>query len=302
MTDPQLGDLMRRVPDQLDADAADRILGAALSSGDRRRHGRRLAVVGTGVSAAAVVAVAVAAAGLSGPGTAHDEPTAVASEPTAPLSSAAPTYARGSRDEVPGGPVIDTDRAIADDDALAAAVRALLPEGEIDNVQVAHVESRVSGHRADKTRDGRQVSLAYDGASVALTVQRWDGYAAVGVAGIGDADHLEDVLSRGDQLEQQVATTAREACAGAYTVSPPMQCTEDEGGWHRIARPSQGASAPDTYQELYVTFFTDDGWVITVDSYNTPAEKSGPPVADEPVLSVEESLAMVRSDRWFVAR
>lgn len=300
MTDPQLGDLMRRVPDELASDAADRILGAALADGVRRRRSRRLAVAGAGLSAAAVAAIAVA--GLSGADTAADEPTVVASSPTSPLPTVVATaYPRGSKDVVPGGPVIDTDRAIADDDALAAAVRDLLPEGEIDNVQVAHVESRISGHRADKTRDGRQVSLAYDGASVAVTVQRWDGYAAVGVAGIEDAANLRDALSREDQLEQQVATTAREACAGAYTVSPPMRCTEDDGGWHRVARPSQGASAPDTYQELYVTFFTDDGWVITVDSYNTPAEKSGPPVADDPVLSVEESLAMVRSDRWFVA-
>jgi hypothetical protein len=293
MTDPQLGDLLRRVPDDLDPAAADRILATALVDGSRRRRTRRLGVAGAGLSAASVVTVAVAATALGGSGATTKRPADVATDPATPLPSVvATTYPEGSGTEVPGGPVIETDRVLSDDAALLDAVRDLLPAGEVGDLEITRTASLTRGHLADRTRDGRQLSLSFDGAGVSVTLQRWDRYAAVG---------LEDPRS-GDfsDLDQMVATTAREACEGAYSVYPPMRCTEDAGGWHRVSRPSQGAAMPDSYQELYVTLFTDDGFVVTVDSYNTPAEKGGPPVADEPVLTVAESLAMVRSDRWFV--
>lgn len=304
MTDPQLGDLLRQAPDDLDPASAERILGAALSDGVRRRRGRRLAVAGAGLSAAAVAAVAVTAQAVGGgPGAATQDP-AVATEPPSPSPTmVATTYPRGSATEVPGGPEIETDRAIAGDAALLDAVRSLLSEGELADLEVSRTQSRISGHIADHTRDGRRLSFSFDGAGVEVTIQRWDGYAAVGVADlealVARDPEMVELIEEGHEPELRAATTAREACAGAYSVTPPLECTEDAAGWHRVSRPSQGAAMPDTYQELYVSLFTDDGYVVIVDSYNTPAEKGGPPVADEPVLSVAESLAMARSDRWF---
>lgn len=300
MTDTQLGDLMRRTTTDLDPAASARILDAALRDGARRRRGRRLAAAGAGLSTAAVVAVTVAAAGLAGPDPAADDSPEVAAttRPAAPSSppATAATYAPGSETEVPGGPVVPSERRIAADAALLDAARATLPDGVVEDLAVARTGSRVSGHVADRTRDGRRISLSFDGAGVSVTIQRWDGYAAVGVA------NMEEMVAEpGTEPVQRAALTAREACAGAYHAMPPLACAEDPGGWHRIDRPSQGAAMPETYQELYVVLFTDDGWAVTVDSYNTPAEKGGPPVAEEPVLSVAESLALARSADWFVA-
>lgn len=306
MTDTQLGNLLRQVPDELDPAAADRILHGALEDGARRRRGRRLAVAGAGLSTAAVVAAvaAVSALGVDGSGTSTDDPattTTTTTSPSSPSPTGAPSptvYPEGSRTQVPGGPVIETDRAVAEDPVLLAAARDLLPAGVASGLDVSHTWSSDPSHMADESRDGRAVSLSLDGASVTVTIQRWDGYAAVGVGNLEEMrDHPED----GFHPEQKAATTAREACAGSYQVMPPIDCTEDAGGWHRVDRPSQGAATPDTYKELFVQLYTDDGYVVTVDSYNTPAEKAGPPVADEPVLTVAESLSLARSDRWFVA-
>ncbi|QIG42179.1 hypothetical protein G5V58_04845 [Nocardioides anomalus] len=298
MTDTELGRLLRGLPDELGPAAADRLLSEAMADGARRRRGRRLLVAaGTAGSAAAVVAVAVAVTGLTAPRAAVDPAPAVAtSAPAVPVPTATPThYAEGSATEVPGGPVIATDRSVVDDASLRAALLDLLPADRVADLEVAHTWSSDPTHMADTTRNGRALTFSFAGGGASVTIQRWDGYAAVGIASPGDG--LASSLD-GD-LEQRVALTAREACQGAYRAFPPLDCTQDPGGWRSVSHPSQGADAPASHQELYVRLFTDDGYVITVDSYNTPGEKAGDVVADEPVLSLDASLALARSEAWF---
>ncbi|AIY16332.1 hypothetical protein GUY44_21255 [Pimelobacter simplex] len=297
MTDTELTELITRTCAGIDPASAvqDRILGDALADGRRQRR-RRRRLAATGWSTAAVVltvAGVTAAAGLlagSGPGEGGRE---VAVEPTtraaSPTPTAAPSYAPGT------GPTVATSRRVVADGVLAGVTRDLVPDDiALTGLEVEHVPSLVTGHESDHTRNGRRISFLLDGAGTSITVARWDSYAAVGVAGLGDG------LTPGEEpREQRVATTAREACAGAYSVYPPTRCTEVAGGWYSAGRPSQGAAMPDTHQELLVTYFTDDGYAVIVDSYNTPAEKSGGVVAPEPLLDEAQALAIATSPRWF---
>jgi hypothetical protein len=299
VTDTELGRLLRGLPDQLDPAAADRLLGAALADGSRRRRGRRLLVAaGTAGSAAAVAVVAVAVTGLTGaPAAVDPAPAATTSAPVVPTASPTPThYAEGSETEVPGGPVIPTDRSVAGDDVLRATLLDLLPADRVADLEVTHTWSSDPTHMADHTRNGRALTFRFDGGGASVVIQRWDGYAAVGIEPAPDGG-LPTTLDGG--LVQKVASTAREACQGAYRAFPPLECTQDPGGWRSVSHPSQGADAPASHRELYVRLFTDDGYVITVDSYNTPGEKVGDTVADEPVLSLDQSLALARSSAWF---
>lgn len=287
MTDTELTELITRTCAGIDPPEAavqDRILGDALADGRRqRRRRRRLAATGWSTAAVALTVVGVTGvAGLldgSGPGEGGRE---VAVEPTTRVSSptptTAPSYAPGT------GPTVATDRRVVADDALAGITRDLVPDDiALTGLEVEHVPSLVTGHESDHTRNGRRISFLLDGAGTSITVARWDSYAAVG-------------------FRQRVATTAREACAGAYSVFPPVRCTATGGGWYSAGRPSQGAAMPDTYQELVVTYFTDDGYAVSVDSYNTPGEKSGGVVAPEPLLDRAQALAIATSPRWFRAR
>ena len=56
---------------------------------------------------------------------------------------------------------------------------------------------------------------------------------------------------------------------------------------------------PDSSKELVVTLYTDDGWAIMVDSYNTPGEKAGGPLQELPPLDVARALEVAQSPRWF---
>ena len=288
MTDRGLTDLFQRATDRLDPASVDRILAESLGGGTRRRRRRHLAVTATvGVTAAAVTGLGVVLTG-GGTTTRGEDPLATQPAPSA-------SYAPGSETEVPGGPEIATDRAIVGDGELAAAVRDLAAgTGVVTGVEVEHVATAVVGHTADTTRDGRRIDFLLDGMGTSITIQRWDGYAAVGFANPTASDEAG--------LGQRVATTALEACAGAYQVFPPVTCRPVDGGAVSSGRPSQGASAPDTHKELLVTLFTDDGWAIQVDSYNTPGEKAGGPLRELPPLTVERSLQLLQSPRWFTAR
>ncbi|HVK29239.1 MAG TPA: hypothetical protein VM575_12920, partial [Nocardioides sp.] len=222
----------------------------------------------------------------------------VATQPGSPATtSTAPqdgptSYAPGSETEVPGGPEIPTERGIVGDARLVAAVQDLLAaDGAVSGAEVEHVSTGVTGHMADPTRDGRRVDVLLDGMGTSITIQRWDGYSAVGIAdpaATSDAD-----------LGQRVATTAIEACGGAYRAFPPIDCRAVDGGASSSGWPSQGAGMPDSYKELVVTLYTDDGWAIMVDSYNTPGEKAGGPLQELPPLDAARALQVAQSPRWF---
>ena len=126
-----------------------------------------------------------------------------------------------------------------------------------------------------------------------MTLQRWDGIAAVGTTLAVDPT---------GPAHEKIATTAAEACAGAYLTYPAIECRESPAGWYSVARPSQGDAMPDEFQELALALYTPDGYAVRVTSYNTPGEKVGPAVAEQPVLTEAESLALASSQRWFVPR
>ncbi|MQW75474.1 hypothetical protein GHK92_06285 [Nocardioides sp. dk4132] len=292
MTDLQLGDLLRQAPDDLDPATADRILEAALVSGTRRRRGRRLAMAGAALSSAAVVALAVSASGLVGTDPGPRGP-AVAGAPEPPPATTEPPDAPGPGEADTEGPVVPTDRAIADQPTLLAVTTDLLAgAGELSGLSVAaHETSNPS--RLGAPLEGRRVDFSLDGGGASVTLQRWDGIAAVGSTLAVDPT---------GPAREKIATTAAEACAGAYLTSPAIECRESPAGWYSMARPSQGDAMPDTFQELMVTLYTPDGYVVRIDSYNTPGEKVGPVVAEQPVLTEAESLALASSQRWFVPR
>jgi hypothetical protein len=296
MTDLQLGDLLRHAPDDLDPATADRILGAALVSGTRRRRGRRLALAGATLSSAAVLAVAVSASGLVG-GASEPQSTGAADSPEpGPVPQQELSASPVPGEPAASGPVIPTDRAIAPQPTLLDVTIDLLDgAGELSDVSsIPFPTSDPSLPRAP--RDGRRVDFLLDGGAASVTLQRWDGIAAVGstLAVHGDPAN--------GPAEEKVATTAAEACAGAYLTYPPIECRETPAGWYSVARPSQGDAMPDTFQELMVALYTSDGYVVRVGSFNSPGEKVGPVVDEQPVLTEAESLALASSPRWFVAR
>ena len=302
MTSTKLTDLMRQQAEELDPASSQRILNDALRGGARRRLRRHLVVGATAATVLAAIATGTGLAMSGGPSrTDNERPDVSATSP-----SAATAYDPGSETEVPDGPVIKTDRKIVGDAVLLAVTRGLLPaNGVVTDLDVAHIESSAPTHTADNTRNGRRASFKLDGAGASVTIQRWDGYAAVGV----DLDYLKQIAGPDGELErfdgsppQKVATTAREACAGSYQVSPAIECHESAEGWYSVGRPSQGAATPNTYQELSVQLYTDDGYVLRVNAYNSSGEKAGPLVAESPVLTVDESLTMARSPLWFVAK
>lgn len=300
MTDPDLTDLLQRAADPFDPSSTERILADGLRGGTRRRRHRHLAVtVGVGASAAAVAGLGVVLAG-GGDTVRGEDP--LATQPGSPAASATATgpsdgvtsYGPGSATEVPEGPEIPTDRGIVGDDRLAAVVQDLLgTEGTVTDIEVEHVSTAVVGHMADATRRGRRVSFLLDGMGTTITIQRWDGYAAVGVA--------DPLATSEDGLGQRVATTAAEACGGAYRSFPAIECTAVDGGAYEAGWPSQGAGMPDTHKELAVALYTDDGWFVHVDSYNTPGEKAGAPLQALPPLVEARSLEIAQSARWFTA-
>ncbi|WP_166392329.1 hypothetical protein [Nocardioides ochotonae] len=293
MTDQTLADLLRHAPDDLDPTTADRILGAAMTSGTRRRRGRHLAIAGAALSSAAVLALAVSASGVVG-GSDPSSPAVAGAPDPSPAVTSEPAATPDPGDADTRGPVIATDRAIADDAALRAGLTDLLAgAGELSGLSVAaHETSDPSTIGAPL--EGRRVGFLLDGGAASVVVQRWDGIAAVG-----------STLALGDPkgpAGEKVATTAAEACAGAYQTYPAIECREAPAGWYSVARPSQGDALPDSFQELTVALYTPDGYVVRVDSFNTPGEKVGPVVAEQPVLTEAESLALASSQRWFVAR
>lgn len=298
MTDPGLTDLLQRATDPFDPSSAERILADSLHEGVRRRRRRHLAVTATvGATAAAVAGLGVVLVG-GGDTVRGEDP--VATRPGSPAAtSTAPqdgptSYAPGSETEVPGGPEVPTDRDVVGDARLVAAVQELLASsGAVTGTDVEHVSTAVTGHMADTTREGRRVDFLLDGMGTSITIQRWDGYSAVGIA--------DPTATSEADLGQRVATTAMEACAGAYRVFPPVACTPVDGGAYEAGWPSQGAAVPDTHKELLVTLFTDDGWAIQVDSYNTPGEKAGGPLQELPPLDAARALEIAQSARWFTA-
>ena len=294
----ELSDLLQRGADRLDPLSGQRILDQAIARGASRRRRRRLAAGSSAFAITAVTCTGVVLTTGGGPGTAPsvvEDPAPATAPPAAPSASAEPSYAPGSDTQVPEGPVVVTDRKVVEDAALAAVTRDLLAaEGEVGDVTVEHVATSSPSHMADRTREGRRVSLTYDGAMASVTIERWDGYAAVGIEGMGPGVDPREA-------EQRAATTAREACGGSYKVFPAIRCQEAAEGWYSVMRPYQGDTMPATHQQLLVSLFTDDGYVVRVDSYNTAAEKAGAVVADDPVLTLAESLALARSPRWFRA-
>ena len=150
MTDQTLADLLRHAPDDLDPATADRILGAAMVSGTRRRRGRQLAVTGAALSTAAVVALAVSASGLVGTDGEPQGP-AVAGSPDLPAATTSPPAPPVPGEDGTRGPVIPTDRAIADDAALRTVATELLAgAGELSGLAVG----------ADPTAPGRAAAPA----------------------------------------------------------------------------------------------------------------------------------------------
>ncbi|NPC98404.1 hypothetical protein [Nocardioides sp. zg-DK7169] len=313
MTDQTLADLLRHAPDDLDPTTADRILGAAMTSGTRRRRGRHLAIAGAALSSAAVLALAVSASGVVGGSDPRSPAVAGAPDPS-PAVTSEPAAAPDPGDADTRGPVIATDRAIADDAALRAGLTDLLAgAGELSGLSVAaHETSDPSTIGAPP--EGRRVGFLLDGGAASVVVQRWDGIAAVGsTLALGDpsGERRDRIAAAGRTPAQgdtsiapgeMVATTAAEACAGAYQTYPAIECREAPAGWYSVARPSQGDAMPDSYRELLVSLYTPDGYVVRVDSFNTPGEKVGPVVAEQPVLTEAESLALASSDLWFVTR
>lgn len=290
MTNQELTDLMRRAADDLDPAASRRILERAVAGGERKRFTRHLAVGGSSAAALGVVATIAVVVATTGGGPTPDAPVAAASN-VAGQPSADPTYSPGSETEVPGGPVVPTDRTLVSDTALAQVLRDLLPAGSVTGLDLTHVVgSGDGGHLADTNKAGRMMSFHLDGAAAYVAVGRWDGYHAVG---------SEDVEVDGKtQLRQKVATTAREACGGSYRTFPAITCTQAAEGWYSVMRPNAGGAVAGA-KELWVELYTDDGYVVRVHSLNTAGEKQGPKVADEPVIDTAASLTLVRSPRWF---
>lgn len=299
MTDPTLTDLLHHAADPLDPLAAERILAGSVHGGDRRRRRRHLVVTAAAGGVAAAVTVGGLSAAGGGDNVRGEDPRIVATQPdpttaTEPADGAT-SYAPGSETELPGGPQIPTDRRLVGDDRLAGVVQGLLArDGAVTDLRVEHVSTAVVGHSADPTREGRRVDLLLDGMGTSITLQRWDGYAAVGIA--------NPTARTESEVGQRVATTAVEACGGAYRVFPAVECSLVEGGAYHAGWPAQGAAMPDTHKELLVTLYTDDGWAIQVDSYNTAEEKAGGgPVRELPPLDEARSLEIAQSAAWFTA-
>lgn len=299
MTTPELTDTMRRATADLYPDSAEALVRRAVVAGERRRLRNRLAV---GVPSAAVLGLVATTVVLTTHGS--DAPGREASVVPATRPAAAPTtYAPGSRTEVPGGPVIPTDRRIVGDAALRQVARDLVATGTLTGLSVAHVTgSGVGSHLADTSTDGRALSFQVDGAGAWIAVGRWDGYHAVG---FDDSDlqvvegGLDDALAGAS--DQKVATTAREACGGAYRVSPAIDCTRTAEGWYSVSRPNAGGEVAGA-KELWVELYTPDGWVVRVHTLNTAGEKQGPRVGDGTAISEADSLAIARSPLWFTER
>jgi hypothetical protein len=298
---PELTELLRRQSEALDPAAGERILAQSLAGGARRRRSRQAAVTLSGLVAAAVVATGVAAVTGGTPESAPDRGPAASPSAGAtgsPAPTAEPTYDEGSATEVPGGPMIPTGRVVVDEEALGESAGYQLVDrrpgdktvsDQITRIRVHHIESSTPSHMADRTRNGRRIDVTFEDAGVSIAIQRWDGYAAVGI------DPQASPAASGEiDGPQKAATTAREACAGSYRAFPPVACTEVPEGWYSVSRTGQGA-----YRELLVTLYTHDGYVVRVESRNSLAEKSGPPVADQPVLTEAKSLDLARSPEWF---
>lgn len=299
MTAPELTETMRRATADLAPESSERILERALVAGSRQRLRHRAAV---GLSAAAVLGVVATTVVLAnsprdtGPGT----PVAAASKSAQPSGS--PTYAPGSATEVPGGPVIPTNRTIIDDASLKQVARELVGNDSLTGLSVQHIAgSGSSQHLADTTTDGRVLSFQLDGAAAWIGIGRWDGYHAVGFPDDFQvsSNSLADIRRR--PTGQKVAYTAQEACGGAYRTYPAIACTESPEGWYSVTRPNAGTQVAGA-KELWVDLYTEDGWVIRVHSLNTPGEKQGPKISDETAVSQADSLDIARSARWFTAR
>lgn len=290
MTHPDLTDAMRQATQTLAPEDPDHLISTAIRRGAQRRSRRRLL---TGIGTAAVVGAA--ATGVlqlgpqaDGPAPAADPqhaqtPTPPASPPASAAPTATPSYASGSLSEVPGGPQIPTQRGLASDRALARATSELLA-GEPAQLTVSAVQgSGNGGHEADTSTDGRRVDFKLDGMAASVAVGRWDGYHAVGASLDG---------------EQLVATDGKSACERAFQLHPALQCVQTTEGWYSVGLPAAGPAQPDA-KELWVSLYTDDGWVVHVQSMNTVAEKQGSAVRAQPALSQAESLKLARSARWF---
>lgn len=291
-TTPELTDTMRRATDDLAPGSSDRILARALVGGQRRRVRHQLTVGASSAAVLGVVATTVLLA-TGGSNEAHrDAPPVASAVPKVAAPSSTPTtYAPGSRTEVPGGPVIPTDRTIVDDASLQQVTRDLVSHGQLTGLTVHHVTgSGVDAHLADTSTDGRAMSFRVDGAGAWIAVGRWDGYHAVGI---------EDV--RHDHPGQKAATTAREACGGSYQSFPATRCTKAPEGWYVVAHPSAGGAVAGA-TELEVDLYTDDGYVVHVHSLNTAGEKQGPRVGTGTAIDEADSLAIARSPRWFTQR
>lgn len=282
---PQLAETMRRATEDLYPESSERILDRALIAGSRRRRRRHHLAVGLSSAAVlGVVATSVILVSTGGRAPGREAPFAAASSPAA-------TYAPGSATEVPGGPVIPTDRRIVDDESLQQVIRDLAGNGNLTGLAVEHVTgSGVGRHPADRTTDGRAMSFQVDGGAAWIAIGRWDGYHAVGFEDSGV----------NAPLQQKVATTAREACGGSYRTFPAITCAPSPEGWYSVTHPNAGGVSGS--KELWVDLYTEDGYVVRVHSLNTANEKQGSPVSTRTSISEADSLAIARSPRWFTTR
>lgn len=284
MTGSDLQQTMRTATDDLHPAAPEELLSRALVAGDRRRTRRR---VGVGVASVAALGLAatgiMAFAGLPGSRSAQ---VGVAGQTTAqPTVSDTHT---APLDPIAEGPSVPTQRRLVGDDALKAAVRDLLAPASAQELSVEHVVgSGVGGHMDDTTTDGRLIGFKVNGAAASIGVGRWDGYHAVGTTQTEPAEPL-------------VATTAEQACSGAFQQAPANVCTSTPDGWYTVGHPSAGGAAGS--KELWVDLFTEDGFVIRVHTLNTAAEKQGDPVQDDTALTEAQSLELARSGAWFTQK
>lgn len=227
----------------------------------RGRTRRRRARVGTAVASVAVIGVVGAAATVA-PRLGGEVDSARDPRPVRPAASV-PTA--GAPDVAPPADVL---RPLVGPDAMLLTLKTLSGASRLDWASI----DRGSADRQ------RLYHVIVDGAQVSFRF-RW--YNNPLVVEDGGRPLSPDFLCE---------------------PGPDVDCTTLPDGSRLLrqeAYPSGGAGVPDAVQERTVTLATWDGWQVDVIATNTPAEKSGEVVADEPVLTLAELTALATSGDWY---
>ncbi|WP_457207380.1 hypothetical protein [Nocardioides sp. P5_C9_2] len=251
--------LLRQAADHLAIPDVDRLVAGGVTRGRTRR---RRARIGTAVASVAVLGV-VGVVSAVVPRLGADVDSARDPRPVQPATSG-PTA--GSPDVAPPADVL---RPLVGDAAMAAALQAATGAQQVRQEIVADDGS------GDLTR---RFYLTLDGAEVSFRIRWYNSPVAVADGG--------RPLSPDFLCEP----------------GPDVDCTTLVDGSRLLrqeAYASGGDGVPNAVQERTASLATWDGWQVDVIATNTPAEKSGEVVADEPVLTLEEVTALATSPEWY---